>query len=45
MGDISQDDVAGRRMLGLAPFEVSPLETAGGAKAIEETNRILAVIA
>ena len=45
MDDISQDDVVGRRMLGLAPFEASPQETAGGAKAIEEANKILAITA
>jgi hypothetical protein len=41
----AQDDVTGRRMLGLAPFEVLPRETVGGAKVIEEANRILAAIA
>ena len=45
MGDIAQDDIIGQRMLGLAPFEVSPQETVGGAKVIEEANKILAVTA
>ena len=43
MGGIAQDDIVGRRMLGLAPFEVSPQDTVGGAKVIEEANRILAI--
>jgi hypothetical protein len=43
--DIAQDDITGLRMLGLAPFEVLPRETAGGAKIIEKANSILAVAA
>lgn len=43
--DIVQDDIDGRRVLGLAPFEITPQETAGGAKVIEEANRMLAISA
>ena len=30
-------------MFGLAPFEVLPGDTVGGAKVIEEANKILAI--
>lgn len=43
--DVIRDSIDGRRMLGLAPFEVAPQETIGGAKVIEEANGILAVSA
>lgn len=43
--DLAQDDIASRKILGLAPFEVSPQETVGGAKVIEEANKILAIAA
>jgi len=43
--DVAQDDVSGRRMLGLVPFEVLLRETVGGVKVIEEASRILAITA
>ena len=45
VADITRDGIDSRKMLGLAPFEVTPQETVGGAKVIEEANGILAVSA
>ena len=39
--DIAQD-IDGRRVLGFAPFEVTPQETVGGAEVIKKANKILA---
>lgn len=45
VADIAQDDIDGRRMFGLVPFEVTPQETVGGTKVIEEANKVLGISA